>query len=81
LFSKKGEANMTDQKGKIYRMTLLVGTSNTGFDDGVRNAIARAQKTLRHIDWFEIKEQRGKLTDNGIEYQVIMEVGFLLEEP
>jgi len=81
MFSKKGETNMADQKGKVYRMTELVGTSNTGFDDGVRNAIARAQKTLRHVEWFEIKEQRGKLTDNGIEYQVTMEVGFLLEEP
>lgn len=72
---------MAVQQGKVYRVTQLVGTSYIGFDDGVRNAIARAQKTLRHVQWFEIKEQRGRLTDDGIEYQVIMEVGFLLEEP
>jgi len=52
-----------------------------GFEDGIQRAIERARKTLRNVQWFEIKEQRGRITDNGaIEYQITLEIGFLLEE-
>ncbi len=72
---------MSEQEGKVYRKTELVGTSYVGFDDGVKRAIERARKTLRNVQWFEIEEQRGRITSNGaIEYQVTLEVGFLLEE-
>jgi dodecin len=66
--------------GTIYRMTELVGTSTAGYDDAVRRAIERAQKTLRNVQWFEIKEQRGRITSGGIEYQVTLEIGFALED-
>ena len=69
------------EDGTIYRKTQLVGTSTIGFDDGVKRALERAQKTLRHVTWFEVKEQRGRLTARGIEYQVTIEVGFALEDP
>jgi flavin-binding protein dodecin len=73
---------MQEQQGKVYRKTELVGTSNTGFAECVQRAVARAQKTLRNLAWFEVKEQRGRITPEGqIEYQVTIEVGFLLEEP
>jgi flavin-binding protein dodecin len=71
---------MPDKEGPVYRKTELVGTSNVGFDDGVKRALERAQKTLRQIRWFEVKEQRGRITDEGIEYQVTIEVGFALED-
>lgn len=71
---------MADQGNKVYRLTKVVGTSTIGFDDGVKRAIERAQTTLHQIQWFEVKEQRGCITDTGIEYQVILEIGFLLEE-
>ena len=57
-----------------------MGTSNIGFDDGVKRALERALKTLRHVSWFEVKEQRGRFTAHGIEYQVTIEVGFALED-
>jgi flavin-binding protein dodecin len=73
---------MADQESKIYRKTELVGTSSVGFDDGAKRAVERAMKTLRNVTWFEIKEQRGRITSRGdIEYQVTLEIGFLLEEP
>lgn len=71
---------MADQENKVYRVTKVVGTSTSGFEDGVKQAIERAKTTLRHVQWFEVKEQRGCITDTGIEYQVIVEIGFLLEE-
>jgi flavin-binding protein dodecin len=72
---------METPSGTVYRKTELVGTSREGFDDCVHRAIARAQKTLRNIRWFEVKEQRGRITSDGsIEYQVTIEVGFALED-
>ncbi|GLV55723.1 dodecin [Dictyobacter sp. S3.2.2.5] len=70
---------MSTHEAKIYRKTELVGTSSVGFDDAVRRAIVRAQKTLRHVQWFEIKEQRGRIGGEAIEYQVTLEIGFALE--
>ena len=72
---------MADQENKIFRKTEIVGTSSVGFDDGVQRAVERARKTLRNVMWFEVKEQRGRITSSGnIEYQVTLEIGFLLEE-
>ena len=71
---------MATHESKIYRKTELVGTSTTGFDDAVRRAVARAQKTLRNVQWFEIKEQRGRIDEGSIEYQVTLEIGFALED-
>jgi dodecin len=70
---------MTHPAGTIYRKTELVGTSATGYDDAIRRAVERAQKTLRNVQWFEVKEQRGRITSGGIEYQVTLEIGFALE--
>lgn len=70
---------MSTHTAKIYRKTELVGTSTIGFDDAVKRAIERAQKTLRHIQWFEVKEQRGRVDGGSIEYQVNLEIGFELE--
>jgi flavin-binding protein dodecin len=71
---------MSAHPGTIYRTTELVGTSNIGFDDAVKRAVERAQKTLRNLAWFEVHEQRGRLTDGRIEYQVTLAVGFALED-
>lgn len=71
---------MSTHDAKIYRKTQLVGTSDIGFDDAVKRAIERAQKTLRNLQWFEVKDQRGRIDANRIEYQVTLEIGFALEE-
>lgn len=70
---------MTTHEAKIYRKTEVVGTSTIGFDDAVKRAIERAQKTLRNVQWFEVKEQRGRIDGNDIEYQANVEIGFALE--
>lgn len=71
---------MAAEGGTVYRKTELVGTSSAGFDDAVKRAIERARKTLRNVQWFEVREQRGRLTDGGIEYQVTLDIGFALED-
>ena len=68
---------MTDN---VYSISEIVGTSPDGVDAAVRNAVARAGKTLRNLDWFEIAEVRGHIVDGEIEhFQVRLKVGFRLE--
>lgn len=63
-----------------YKLIELVGSSTTGSDDAVRNAIESAGRTLRHLDWFEVVETRGHLKDGRIaHWQVTLKVGFRLE--
>jgi flavin-binding protein dodecin len=70
---------MTDH---VYRVTEIVGSSHEGVDAAIRNAIDRASQTLRHLDWFEVTQVRGQITDGRLEhYQVGLKVGFRLEAP
>jgi len=63
-----------------YSISEIVGTSTEGVDDAVRNGISEASKTLRNLDWFEVKEIRGHLNDGKVaDWQVTIKVGFRLE--
>ncbi|PRC41429.1 dodecin family protein [Mycobacterium sp. ITM-2017-0098] len=65
----------------IYRVVEIVGSSPDGVDEAIRNAIARASKTLRDIDWFEVVSVRGHVEDGAVgHFQVTLKVGFRLEE-
>jgi len=61
-------------------MVEIVGSSTTGTDDAIRNAVATAASTLRHLDWFEVVQTRGHLVDGKVaHYQVTLKVAFRLE--
>jgi dodecin len=63
-----------------YKKIEVVGTSLVGFSEAVQSAIADASKTIRHISWFEVIEQRGSVKDGKVaEYQVVLKVGFKIE--
>jgi flavin-binding protein dodecin len=64
-----------------YNVSEIVGSSPGTIDDAIRNALQRAGKTLRHLDWFEVSEIRGQLNEDGsiAYYQVGLKVGFQLE--
>ena len=54
--------------------------STESTDQAIRNAIARAGKTIRHLNWFEVVEIRGHIADGEIvHYQVKLKIGFRLE--
>jgi flavin-binding protein dodecin len=64
-----------------YKLIEIVGSSTTGSDDAVRNAVARAGKTLHNLDWFEVVETRGHLANGKIaHWQVKLKVGFRLDD-
>lgn len=63
-----------------YKIMEIVGTSSTSYAEATRAAIADAAKTIRHMDWFEVVEQRGKIADGKVtEFQVTLKVGFKIE--
>ena len=64
----------------VYKTVELVGSSPKGIDSAIENAISRAAKTIRNLDWFEVKEVRGQIADGKVaHYQVKLTVGFRLE--
>ncbi|WP_353510429.1 dodecin [Intrasporangium sp.] len=64
-----------------YGISEIVGTSETSLDDAIAGAIARANKTMRGLDWFEVAGIRGHLEDGAIaHYQVTVKVGFRIED-
>lgn len=64
----------------VYKIIELVGSSPDSTDAAIRNALAAAAATLRHIDWFEVCETRGHVVDGQVgHFQVTLKVGFRLE--
>lgn len=65
----------------VHRRIELVGTSTESIEDAIENAISRAAQTMRHLEWFEVLETRGAIKEDKVrEYQVVIKVGFVLEE-
>ncbi|MEO7167783.1 MAG: dodecin [Spartobacteria bacterium] len=64
----------------VYKKIELVGSSTTGIEDAVQNALSLAGKTIRNMRWFEVTETRGHIEDNKINHwQVTVKVGFTLD--
>ncbi|CAN5397328.1 dodecin family protein [soil metagenome] len=62
-----------------YKIIELVGSSAIGTDEAIQNAIAKAALTVKNMDWFEVIETRGHITNGKIaHYQVTLKVGFRL---
>ena len=65
-----------------YSVSEIVGSSPDGMDAAIRNALDRAGKTVRNIDWFEVVSVRGHADDDRVlHFQVTVKVGFRLEDP
>lgn len=64
-----------------YAVTEIVGTSPDSVQQAIRNAVTRASKTLRNLDWFEATQIRGHIVDGEIgHFQVTVKVGFRMDE-
>ncbi|TVR82794.1 MAG: dodecin domain-containing protein [Rhodospirillales bacterium] len=65
---------------RVYKKVELVGTSKASIEDAIQNALTTADQTLDHLDWFEVSEIRGHISDGRVaHYQVVMKVGFRLD--
>jgi flavin-binding protein dodecin len=67
--------------GKVFKKTEITRTSTVSSDDAIQNAIARANRTVRNMRWFEVVEQRGAIGEGEVaEWQVTLKIGFALED-
>ena len=69
---------MTDH---VYKIIEIAGTSSTSIEDAVKNALAKASKTVRNMRWLQVVETRGHIENQKLtNWQVIVKVGFTLED-
>jgi dodecin len=65
----------------VYRLSEIVGSSETSVDDAIRRAIRKAAETVRNIDWFEVGQIRGHVEDGDVAHvQVVLKIGFRVED-
>jgi dodecin len=65
----------------VYKKIEITGSSAKGSDEAVRNAIAKASKTIKNMDWFEVVESRGEIKGGKIAFwQVTIKLGFRLAD-
>ena len=71
-----------------FRMIEIVGTSETTYEDAIKNALKDAQKILRDsvhtlegYEWFQVLDQRGMIKDGEVkEFQIRLNVGFRIKK-
>jgi flavin-binding protein dodecin len=64
-----------------YKKIELTGSSASGIQQAIENAIAIASKSVHNMRWFEVIETRGHIEQNQISHwQVTIIVGFTLDD-
>ena len=64
-----------------YKYIELTGSSTKSMEDAIKTAIARANKTVRNMEWFLVTEQRGWIKDGQVAYwQVTVKIGFKIDD-
>lgn len=65
----------------VARVTEIISTSTTSFEDAVRSGVVRASKTLKNVKSAWVQDQNA-VVDNGqiTEYRVVLKVTFILED-
>jgi flavin-binding protein dodecin len=65
----------------VARVTEIISSSTTSFEDAIQKGVARAVKTLKNVEGAWIKEQK-IVVDGGkiAEYRVDLKVTFILTD-
>ena len=64
----------------VYKMIELTGSSPEGVEAAVRNAVAKAGKTVHNLRWFEVTDTRGMIEGNKVaHWQVTVKIGFTVD--
>lgn len=66
----------------VAKVSEIIASSPTSFDDAVKTGVARAHKTLKNLKSAWVENQQVKLGDNGqiVEYRVQLKVTFIIED-
>lgn len=64
----------------IVKVIEVISSSETSFDDAVRNAVREASKTIRNIDSVYVKDMKAHV-DGGeiVSYGTICQISFRLD--
>ena len=65
---------------RIYKKVEIIGVSKTSIEAAIQTAISKASASLEKLSWFEVKDIRGHIGEDGkvAEYQVLLKVSFQL---
>ena len=64
----------------VYKYIDIVGSSKIGIDDGIKNAIEEAAKTVKNLQWAELGRVTVRIENENIkEYQTEVRIGFKIE--
>jgi dodecin len=64
----------------VYKILEITGSSPSGIEDAVNTAVAKANESVRNMQWFEVVETRGHIEDGKVaHWQVTVKIGFTLE--
>ena len=64
----------------VYPITEVYGSSTESVDDAIRQAVRAAGKSVRNLEWFEVKDIRGHVENGEVaHFQVGVKLGFRLE--
>ena len=67
---------------RIYKKVEIIGVSSKGIEAAIETAVSKAQTSLDKLSWFEVKNIRGHIGDDGkiAEYQVVVKIAFQLKD-
>ena len=63
----------------VYKYIDIVGTSEAGTDDAIKNAILEASKTVKNLKWAELGRITVRIEEGKMEYQAEVRLGFKIE--
>ncbi len=64
----------------VYKTIELTGSSKVSIEDAVKNAIAKAAKSVHNMRWFQIVDSRGYIESDAVSYwQVTLKIGFTVD--
>ncbi|MCY3826343.1 MAG: dodecin family protein [Candidatus Dadabacteria bacterium] len=65
----------------VARVTEVIGSSDKSWDDAVREALDRANSTLRGLTGIEVTKMNARIEDGKIaEYRSHVRITFILED-
>jgi flavin-binding protein dodecin len=65
----------------VARVTEIISSSTSSFEDAIEKGVARANKTLKNVKGAWVKSQKVKIEKGKItEYRVNLKVSFVLIE-
>ena len=66
----------------VYKKLELVGSSKDSIEGAIHNAIAAAGKSVKNVEWFEVRETRGHVENGRVAHlQVAVQAGPRVDVP